>query len=174
MNKVIKIILFMLIIFTILFSFTNKTYALSSIIEQGQDFIETGKSSGEAGNGNADFEGDLEDLSGYLYNILLGAGVIIAVIIATILGVQFIIGGAEGQAKVKERLIPFIAGCVVVFGGFGFWKLGIELGKRIDNVQSTSTYVKTEEDIEEDIDSKRSSTHRSSSGVTHGGGSREF
>ena len=141
MNKVMKIVLFIIIIFTIIFSFTNKTYALSSIIEQGQDFLDTGKNSGKAGNGNAGFEQDLEGLSGYLYNIALAAGIIIAVIVATILGVQFMIGGAEGQAKVKERLIPFIAGCVVVFGGFGFWKLAIELGKRIDNVGVASTQV---------------------------------
>ncbi len=138
MNKVMKIVLFIVIIFTIIFSFTNKTYALSSIIEQGQDFLATGKNSNTIKD-DSGFEQDLEGLSGYLYNILLAAGIIVAVIIATILGVQFMIGGAEGQAKVKERLIPFIAGCVIVFGGFGFWKLGIELGKRIDNVAVAST-----------------------------------
>ena len=136
------IVLFIIIIFTIIFSFTNKTYALSSIIEQGKDFLATGEEQKyntiKDGSG---FEQDLEGLSGYLYNIALAAGIIIAVIIATILGVQFMIGGAEGQAKVKERLIPFIAGCVVVFGGFGFWKLAIELGKRLDNVGVASTQV---------------------------------
>ena len=27
-----------------------------------------------------------------------------------------------GQTKVKESMIPFIIGCVVVFGAFGIWK----------------------------------------------------
>ncbi|MDE5830159.1 MAG: hypothetical protein K2H53_00125 [Clostridia bacterium] len=76
----------------------------------------------------------MKTLSGYLYNILLTAGVIIAVIIATILGVQFMIGGAEGQAKVKEMLVPYIAGCIIVFGGFGFWKIALTVGKKIEEV----------------------------------------
>lgn len=140
MNKVMKIVLFIVIIFTIIFSFTNKTYALSSIIEQGQDFLATGKNSNTIKD-DSGFEQDLEGLSGYLYNILLAAGIIVAVIIATILGVQFMIGGAEGQAKVKEMLIPFVVGCIVVFGGFGFWKLAVVIGGKLENTQTSSTYV---------------------------------
>ena len=42
------------------------------------------------------------------------------------------VGGAEGQAKVKEMLVPFIVGCVIVFGGFGFWKIAVTIGNKLE------------------------------------------
>ena len=44
------------------------------------------------------------------------------------------IGGAEGQAKVKEMIVPYIAGCIIVFGGFGFWKIALTVGEKIEEV----------------------------------------
>ena len=89
--------------------------------------------------------GDIEAASGYLYNILLSLGIVIAVIIATILGVQFMLSEAEGQAKVKEMLIPFVIGCIVVFGGFGIWKIALSLGSEaegtISSVPIQSQYI---------------------------------
>ena len=46
-----------------------------------------------------------------------------------ILGIQFITGSVEQKAKVKDSLIPFIVGCVAIFGAFGIWKLVITLLK---------------------------------------------
>ncbi|MCI8481836.1 MAG: hypothetical protein HFJ27_01800 [Clostridia bacterium] len=43
------------------------------------------------------------------------------------LGIKFMISSAEDKAKVKEALIPYIAGCVVVFGAFTIWRLVILL-----------------------------------------------
>ena len=34
---------------------------------------------------------------------------------------------AAEKAKTKEMLIPYIAGCIVVFGAFGIWKLVVNL-----------------------------------------------
>ena len=74
---------------------------------------------------------DIQEASGYLYNVLLSLGVVIAVIVATILGIQFMLSEAEGQAKVKEMLIPFVIGCIVVFGGFEIWKIALTIGQSI-------------------------------------------
>lgn len=38
---------------------------------------------------------------------------------------------AEDKAKVKESLLPFVVGCVVVFGSFGIWKLLVIFGQNI-------------------------------------------
>ena len=91
------------------------------------------------GEGTID-PGALQGLSGYVYNILLAAGVIIAVIVATALGIQFMIGGAEGQAKVKEMLVPFIIGCVIVFGGFGLWKVAVTIGNNLEGAGPAPTF----------------------------------
>ena len=33
------------------------------------------------------------------------------------------VGSIEQKAKVEDSLIPYIVGCVVIFGAFGIWKL---------------------------------------------------
>ena len=58
--------------------------------------------------------------------MLTGIGIIVAVIVAAILGIQFIRGSMEQQAKVKEAIIPYIIGCIVVFGALGIWRMVIE------------------------------------------------
>lgn len=58
-----------------------------------------------------------------LYYLMLSIGVVLAVVVGIILGIQFITSGAAGQAKVKEKLIPFALGALIVFGAFGIWRL---------------------------------------------------
>ena len=36
-------------------------------------------------------------------------------------------GSASQKAETKELIIPYIVGCVVVFGAFIIWKIVIEL-----------------------------------------------
>ena len=62
-----------------------------------------------------------------LYNALLIIGIIIAVIVGTILGIKFMIGSVEEKADIKKLLIPYIVGCIVVFGAFGIWKLVVTI-----------------------------------------------
>ena len=127
--KKVSIILFVLIL---LFSINTRVFAIGEIIDDGQSFLDAANS----GVVNMNIA-DIEEASGYLYNILLSLGIVIAVIIATILGVQFMLSEAEGQAKVKEMLIPFVIGCIVVFGGFGIWKLALTLGNDVEHTISS-------------------------------------
>lgn len=62
-----------------------------------------------------------------LYYIVLGIGIILAFVIGIILGIQFMVSGVEGQAKVKEKLIPYFIGCIVIFGGLGIWRFVVYL-----------------------------------------------
>ncbi len=68
-------------------------------------------------------ETSLKNVSNTVYNVLLGVAIALAVIIGLVLGIKFMASGAEGQAKIKEALIPYIAGCTVAFSSFGIWKL---------------------------------------------------
>lgn len=133
MKNMVKKALFILIILIILFSINTKVFAWSSVIKDGDSFIQAG----EAHDGQMVNPASLKSLSSYLYNILLSAGIVVAVVVATVLGIQFMMGGAEGQAKVKEMLVPFIVGCVIVFGGFGFWKIAITVGQKLDKASTT-------------------------------------
>ena len=33
------------------------------------------------------------------------------------------VGGAEEKANIKEVLVPYVVGCIVIFGAFAIWKL---------------------------------------------------
>lgn len=57
--------------------------------------------------------------------------VCLSVIIGAILGIQFMMASAEDKAKVKEALVPYFVGCIVVFGSYGIWRLCVSLLSRI-------------------------------------------
>ena len=119
----IKKMFLILIIILLLFCSNNVVQAnnLGDIITGGQNFIESGSKQTPIASDS------IKNLSDTIYNILLVLGTVIAVIIGAILGIQFITGSVEQKAKVKDSLIPFIVGCVVIFGAFGIWKLVITI-----------------------------------------------
>lgn len=112
----------MLMIFTILFVISivpQKVNATdtTSIINGADRFL-------EGAENRALFDADKEKEGiDQLYYIMLTIGIIIAFLVGTILGIQFITSGSVGKAKVKEKTIPFVLGALVVFGAFGIWKL---------------------------------------------------
>lgn len=122
-----KKILFVFMIITLLICSTSIVQAnsISEIMTGADNFISNGSST-------STISGDkLKELSDTIYNVLLIIGTIIAVIIGAVLGIQFITGSVEQKAKVKDSLIPFIVGCIVIFGAFGIWKLVVEIGASV-------------------------------------------
>ena len=119
----IKIILKILIILMFLIVIENNqayAYPLTDIINSGQNFIVEWK------NGGSVIDSDqLKQSSDLIYNILLGIGVILSVLVGAILGIKIMWGSIEEQTKAKEALIPYVLGCVVIFGAFGIWKLAV-------------------------------------------------
>ena len=116
-------IFFILIIFILMICSTHIVQAttISNIIQGADGFITNGSSSDM-------IAGDkIKNLSDIIYNVLLILGTVIAVIVGSVLGIQFITGSVEQKAKVKDSLIPFVIGCVVIFGAFGIWKLVITI-----------------------------------------------
>lgn len=98
---------------------TNAT-DLDTIIDSADSFI-------NSGDDNKVSEKSMENLSDSIYSILLIVGVIVAVIVGAILGIKFMTGSVEQQADVKKLLVPYIVGCVVVFGAFGIWKIAVTI-----------------------------------------------
>lgn len=69
----------------------------------------------------------MKEGSDLLFNSLLTIGTVAAVIVGAVLGIQFMVGSVEQKAKIKDSLIPYVAGCIVIFGAFGIWKLVITI-----------------------------------------------
>lgn len=123
-KKIYSILIMALILFAF-FSAYSYTQALSidNIIGGANELVNEGKP-----NANNVINFDvLGETSNLVYNLLLILGVCVAVIVATVLGIQFITGSVEQKVKVKETLIPFVIGCAVLFGAFGIWRLVIIL-----------------------------------------------
>ncbi|MGN1297328.1 MAG: pilin [Clostridia bacterium] len=114
-GKLLKIVTLICIFFFIISIFPNKSSA--SWVDDAKGFI-------KAGGGTATVDDDkLKDASDSIYNLLSSIGMIISVVVGIVLGITFMMASAEDKAKVKEALIPYIVGCVVVFGAFGIWKI---------------------------------------------------
>lgn len=128
MKTKILIIITVVFVINIIFLNINIVHADgTSDITKGVTGADNFIDSGRTGLVSID-ESKLQNTSGVIYNILLLAGMSVAVITAGILGIKFMIGSAEEKAQIKDSLIPFIVGCVVVFGAFGIWKIFITIG----------------------------------------------
>lgn len=119
----VKKIFLILILIVLLFccTGTTKVLGLGEIIGGSDEWIDKGKSQ----QGTPINQDNLDKMSEELNGTLLTIGTVVAVIIAVILGIQFITGSVEQKVKVKESLVPFVTGCVVIFGAFGIWRLVI-------------------------------------------------
>lgn len=121
-----KVIVIILLILSIIIILNSNTYAsgMDAIISDGDNFIGAGKDS--VINENA-----LGDTSDYMFNIFFSIAVVLAVAVGLILGIQFMVGSAEDQAKIKEALIPYVIGVFVVFAAFPIWKIVVKLGNQV-------------------------------------------
>lgn len=103
-------------------SSSSAKHSLDEILKEAKSFITKGLSQGSKIDGN-----NLKAGSDTLFNILLVVGIFLTVAVGVYLGIKFMLASAEDKAKVKESLIPYIAGCVVIYGAFVIWKLAILL-----------------------------------------------
>lgn len=72
-------------------------------------------------------EKGLQDFSDTMYNTLLLIGMVLAVIIGTVIGIKLMVSSVEEKAKIKEILIVYFIGCIVLVGAFSIWKIVITI-----------------------------------------------
>ena len=117
--KKISIILILVLAFSILLpNFVKATDIISSsrnFLEAGNDVDDTIK------------EDKLQETSSFIFNLLFTIGVVVMFIVGTIIGIQFMIASAEDKAKVKEALVPYFVGCIVIFGAFTIWSVIVNI-----------------------------------------------
>ena len=95
----------------------TKNQSINQIMSSADNFISGADTNGTISQSN------MQNTINLMYNVLLGIGLIAAVVCGIVLGIQFMISSAEGQAQIKEKLFPYITGCVIIFGAFGIWKI---------------------------------------------------
>ena len=127
----LKIALVLLIINTII---PLKVNAVSDMFKSADDFLSKGRSPTTVID-----EKKLQSTSSTIYKWLMTAAICVAVIIGAIIGVQFITGSIEGKAKIKEALVPYIIGCIVVFGAFFIWRTLVNTGNSLEGDTQDAT-----------------------------------
>ncbi len=110
------------------------SHALSNIFSSGKDFLSKGDNIEETID-----TATLQETSSLIYNTLLGAAIMIAIVVAMVLGIQFMAASADEKAKVKEAILPFVVGCIVVFGAFTIWKIAVNIGNDAESSISSQT-----------------------------------
>ena len=121
--KTVKLFVILISIVVMIIGLSNYTYAgdtLGDIIQDGKEFTEKAQ-------GTAIDDTDIKKFSDIVYNVVLSIGMIIAVIVGSILGIQYMYSSVEERAKSKQNLVVYFIGCVVLLGAFGIWKIVIEI-----------------------------------------------
>ena len=118
MKKVVKIIFILIIISLILIP---KTYAMDEFFQDGEKFLQTGED-------DVINKDELNKVSQKIYNAFFAVAIGVAVIIGAVIGIKIMTGSVEEKAKMKEMLIPYVIGCVVIFSVFTIWSVIVKIG----------------------------------------------
>lgn len=106
----------------------SKAGFIDDIIDAASGFINSKNDESVVNSVN---ETQIVETSHEIYNLLMYAGLIVASGVILILGIQIMTGSIEQKAKAKEMLIPFVIGCVVVFGSLTIWRMVSEVATSI-------------------------------------------
>lgn len=115
----IKIIAIIFILQLIVLPTTSNAGIWDDVFSQGKSFLDGSESSVD--------QTELAESLSTIFKVLSGIGVVLSVIIGGILGIKFMTASAEDKAKVKESMIPYVLGCLVIFGAFAIWRLIIQV-----------------------------------------------
>lgn len=119
--KRIIIVQLIVVFFSInLFFVTSNAASLDETFIGADNFVKKGVST------NID-KSQLHSASNYIYNALLGVGIVMAVIVGMILGIKYMTAESEEKAAVKESLVAYLIACCVIFGAFTIWKVVVEI-----------------------------------------------
>ena len=121
-KNIIRIVMILIIVFTIIPS-TVKASFWGDVIDSAGIFVSEGKKNSEE-SGTVSDEEVVETVT-TLYYTLMTIGSIVAVGYGGVIGIKYMTASAEDKAKIKESMIPYVAGMAVVFGSFLIWKIAI-------------------------------------------------
>ena len=130
-SAIIKIITILLIISALINyipTISKASSLIGDVFSDGKEFLEAGTN--EQVTDMVD-DSKIIATSKDIYNILLTIGIVIAAVVILVLGIQFMTGSIEQKVKVKEMLIPFTVGCIIIFGSLTIWRVVISVTSSI-------------------------------------------
>jgi hypothetical protein len=125
-----KVLIVLALIGIICLSFGVTVFAAETVDTdiwgQGQNFINKGK----AGNTIA-FDAVWQDLKP-VAQIVMGIGLVVLVCVGSVLGVKYMIAGADDKAKVKQKLVWFCVAAALIVGATGIFNIVVEVASQLD------------------------------------------
>lgn len=103
----------------------DRRHTIDETVNSARDFITSADTSNTFDNQA------MKENTSLIYNIFFAVGMVAAVGVGVALGVQFMFSSTEGQAKVKEMLLPYVIGCFILFGAFGIWRIMVLVLEKI-------------------------------------------
>lgn len=128
LNK--KVLIVLALIGIICLSFGVTAFAAETVDTdiwgQGQNFIAKGK----AGN-TIKFDSVWQELKP-VAQIVMGIGLVVLVCVGSVLGVKYMIAGADDKAKVKQKLVWFCVAAALILGATGIFNIVVEVASQLD------------------------------------------
>lgn len=101
---------------------------LEDMINDANNFENQAGQTLAAGGTNFSLDTDkLGEFSSSLYTILITVATAVSVIVGIYIGIKYMIGSVEQKAEYKKLLVPYLVGCIVVYGALGIWKLVVTI-----------------------------------------------
>ena len=126
MRKLLSAVI--ILMFLLILIFPTEVFATDNLIKKANDFLKKGQKVENVINTN-----QLQTTSNYVYNLILAIGIGISVIVGAIIGIKIIMATtAEEKAKIKEMIIPYIVGCIILFAAFAIWRAFVKFGTDIE------------------------------------------
>lgn len=125
MRKIVIFICILSLFLIVIYPTTVQALSIDEIFTGADDFLDKG--GGQAGVNTTIDDTALGNTSDFLYNILLGISMIIAVIVGMVLGIKYMLATSEEKAEIKQTLPAYIVSCIVVFGAFSIWRLIVNI-----------------------------------------------
>ncbi len=126
-KKVIKVLA---IIGIICIVFSTVAFAAepvsTDIWGMGSNFIKEGQK-----NETIDFSEVWNNLKP-IAQIVMGIGLVVLVCVGTVLGVKYMMSGADDKAKVKQKLVWFCVAAALVVGATGIFNIVVEVASNLD------------------------------------------
>lgn len=119
-KKILIIFIFSFLI--IMFVNVSNIYAstLGDVISGGKEFVNS-----SSGTQAIDTQ-KLKGASDSIYNTLLMISFIVVAIVGIVLGIKYMFAGVDEKADVKNSLLAFVIGTLVIYGSFGIWRVIIK------------------------------------------------
>ena len=117
-NTIIAIIISLSIL---MYGQTVQALSFGTIKSEGDDFI----SRGEGGSvlSISEVQDELFPVGG----IMLGIATAVFIVVGLIMGVKYMIAGADEKAKLKEKLIWYVIAVIIAYGAVGLYNLAVTI-----------------------------------------------